>query len=224
MGITKQIIMNDPKLFMTTDGEVLNQAFWDHLYVAHDTGWDMGKVSPPIKSYIDTLENKEISILIPGCGNSYEADYLLQQGFTNVTLIDIAPTLVEHLHEKFIDNDNIKIVLGDFFDHQGSYDLILEQTFFCALPPIMRQNYAAKMHQILAENGKLAGLLFNKEFESSPPFGGSQAEYEILFRSKFTILKMELCQNSIPKRANNELFFEVQRNNKFKSIFGSSSI
>jgi hypothetical protein len=48
-------------------------------------------VSPPIKAYIDTLKNKDIAILIPGCGNTYEAAYLLlEQGFTNVTVIDIA--------------------------------------------------------------------------------------------------------------------------------------
>jgi hypothetical protein len=41
--------------------------------------------------------NKDIAILIPGCGNTYEAAYLLEQGFTNVTVIDIAPTLVKIL-------------------------------------------------------------------------------------------------------------------------------
>jgi methyl halide transferase len=203
--------MNDPKLYLTTDGEIVNQEFWDHLYRIHDTGWDMGKVSPPIKAYIDSLENKDLRILIPGCGNSYEAEYLLQQGFTNVTLVDIAPTLVGHLHEKFKDNSNIKIVLGDFFEHEGNYDLILEQTFLCALPPVFRKNYASKMHQLLTKNGKLAGLLFNKTFENCPPFGGSQKEYELLFGSNFTVLKMGLCPISIPKRANNELFFELQK-------------
>lgn len=200
--------MNNPKLYLTTDGEILNQEFWDHLYIVHDTGWDMGRVSPPIKDYIDTLENKDLRILIPGCGNSYEAEYLLQQGFTNVTLIDIAPTLVQHLHEKFKNYANIKIVLGDFFEHQGKYDLILEQTFFCALPPIMRKKYVSKMHQLLAKNGKLAGLLFNTIFENSPPFGGNQKEYEMLFGVNFIILKMELCNISIPKRANNELLVD----------------
>lgn len=98
-------------------------------------------MSPPIKNYIDTIENKEAKILIPGCGNTYEAEYLLQQGFTNITVIDIAPTLVENLKEKFAGNKNIKVILGDFFEHKGNYDYIIEQTFFCALPPTMRQKY-----------------------------------------------------------------------------------
>lgn len=120
--------------------------------------------------------------MIPGCGNSYEADYLLSQGFTNITLLDISPTLVKILQEKFKNNSNLKIVLGDFFKDQGEYDLILEQTFFCALPPTMRDNYVLKMYCLLAEKGLLAGLLFNKTFESGPPFGGSLNEYKKLLK------------------------------------------
>jgi len=189
----------------------LDQSYWDKQYVANTTGWDLGKVSPPIKGYIDTLAKKNTNILIPGCGNSYEAEYLLSQGFTTITLIDIAPTLVENLKEKFKDDSHIKIVLGDFFEHQGEYDLIIEQTFFCALPPKMREQYVRKIHQLLSNKGRLVGLLFNKAFEGGPPFGGSQTEYIQLFKNHFEFLQMDLCQNSIKPRANTELFIEFQK-------------
>ncbi|WP_319800246.1 methyltransferase domain-containing protein [Flavobacterium sp. N3904] len=192
----------------------LDQTYWNNQYQANTTGWDLGEVSPPLKSYIDTIEDKNLPILIPGCGNTYEAEYLLYKGFTNVTVIDIAPTLIEKLKTKFKDNPNIKIVLGDFFEHQGAYDLIIEQTFFCALPPIMRQKYVWKMHQLLAKEGKISGLLFNRTFESGPPFGGSQEEYELLFKVSFDFLKMEVCHNSATPRAGSELFIELQKNNE----------
>ena len=192
----------------------LDAAYWEAQYKAKATGWDLGKVSPPIQTYMDKIENKNISILIPGCGNSYEAEYLLEHGFTNITVIDIAPTPVADLKEKFKNNPNIQIVLGDFFEHQGKYDLIIEQTFFCALPPTLRQKYVWKMHQLLADEGKLAGLLFNRTFEVSPPFGGSKEEYEKLFAAAFDFLKMDLCINSIAPRANSELFFELKKNNQ----------
>ena len=198
--------------FNLTEGKLLNQNFWNDLYKTNSMGWDIGAVSPPIKTLIDTLEDKNISILIPGCGNCYEAEYLLQKSFTNITLIDIAPTLVENLKQKFEFNSNIKIILGDFFEHQGKYDLIIEQTFFCALPPIMRQQYVLKMHQLLVQGGKLTGLLFDKTFESSPPFGGSKAEYEQLFSSFFDIIKMDFCLNSAKPRANSELIIEFRKN------------
>ena len=187
------------------------QTFWDNQYQANTTGWDLGTISPPIKSYIDSLKNKNIRILIPGCGNSYEAAYLLEQGFTNITVIDIAPTLVENLKTKFKNNININIILGDFFEHQGEYDLIIEQTFFCALPPEMREKYVSKMHQLLAKEGRIAGLLFNRTFENGPPFGGSQKEYEMLFKNNFDFLKMEVCLNSVPPRAGFELWIELQK-------------
>jgi SAM-dependent methyltransferase len=177
-------------------------------YIANNTGWDLGKVSPPIKEFIAALEDKNTSILIPGCGNSYEAEHLLNLGFTNVSVIDIAPTLVKNLQMKFQNNPNIKIILGDFFEHQGEYNLIIEQTFFCALPPSIREKYVSKMHQLLSNKGKLIGLLFNKTFEFGPPFGGSYSEYEQLFNNHFEFLQMDLCQNSIKPRANSELFIE----------------
>ena len=185
--------MSEEKCCVVTCDLPLDQTYWDNQYQANATGWDLGQVSPPIKTYINTIENKDAKILIPGCGNTYEAEYLLQQGFTNITVIDIAPTLVENLKQKFVNNKNITIVLGDFFEHQGNYDFIIEQTFFCALPPTMRQKYVWKMHQLLTDYGKLFGLLFNREFEVSPPFGGSLNEYEQLFTKAFIFNSISLA-------------------------------
>ena len=204
--------MSEEKCCVVTCDLPLDQTYWNNQYQANATGWDLGQVSPPIKTYIDTIENKEVKILIPGCGNAYEAEYLIQQGFTNITVIDIAPSLVENLKQRFSNNKNIRVVLGDFFEHHGTYDYIIEQTFFCALPPTMRQKYVWKMHQLLSDYGKLIGLLFNREFEISPPFGGNIKEYEPLFYKAFTFNSISLAGNSIPSRANAELFFEFQKN------------
>ncbi|MBI2270165.1 MAG: methyltransferase domain-containing protein [Bacteroidetes bacterium] len=191
----------------------LDQRFWDERYQTGDTGWDMGQVSPPLKAYIDQLTDKNIRILIPGCGNAYEAEYLLQKGFTNITLIDIAPVLVNKLKEKYSNNPNIKIVLADFFEYTGEFDLVLEQTFFCALDPALRTKYRDNMYSLLSPNGKLVGLLFNTEFEKEgPPFGGTKAEYEKLFREKFKPLVFEQCYNSHPKRQGAELFIILKKN------------
>ena len=204
--------MSEEKCCVVTCDLPLDQTYWNNQYQANATGWDLGQVSPPIKTYIDTIENKEVKILIPGCGNAYEAEYLIQQGFTNITVIDIAPSLVENLKQRFANNKNIRVVLGDFFEHHSTYDYIIEQTFFCALPPTMRQKYVWKMHQLLSDYGKLIGLLFNREFEISPPFGGNIKEYEPLFYKAFTFNSISLAGNSIPSRANSELFFEFQKN------------
>ena len=110
----------------------LDKIYWENRYLQKDTGWDLGQVSPPIKAYIDQLDNTEINILIPGCGNAYEANYLLEKGFSNITLIDLSPTLIEQLKSNLNTNQSqsINIACGDFFALKGKFDLIIEQTFF----------------------------------------------------------------------------------------------
>ena len=190
----------------------IDENFWNEKYDTQNLGWDLGEISPPLKAYIDQLTRKDLRILIPGCGNCYEAKHLLQQGFTNITLIDIVPSLVEKLEKDFETNPNIKIICGNFFDHVGEYDLVLEQTFFCALHPSLREKYVSKMNSLLAANGKLAGVLFDREFDQpGPPFGGISSEYFSRFANDFNIQTFESCYNSFSKRMDTELFFILQK-------------
>jgi methyl halide transferase len=192
--------------------QFLSKEYWNNRYLQHQTGWDIGTVSTPLKEYIDQLSDKSISILIPGGGNSYEALYLLEQGFTDITVIDLAPSVTEKLElQTAAYKSNIKIVTGDFFEFNGSYDLILEQTFFCAIDPALRISYVTKMSELLKPQGKLVGVLFNRAFEGGPPFGGSEKEYRALFASTFHQIRMEPCYNSIPPRLGSELFVVLSR-------------
>ncbi len=196
------------------NGTLLDANYWNAQYLSNTTGWDLGMPSPPLVDFINSLDDKKMSVLIPGCGNAYEAEYLLQQGFTNVTLVDISADLVKKLQERFANNANIRVVHGDFFELNGAtFDVILEQTFFCALEPFMREIYVQKMNSLLSDQGVLAGLLFNREFEKQgPPFGGNVNQYQQLFvQNGLEILEMELCKNSVAPRANSEVFFIAKR-------------
>ena len=183
----------------------LDQDFWNQHYIDQQTGWDIGKASPPLVEIFNTIENKNATILIPGCGNAYEAQYLLDDGFTNITLIDIAPLLVKQLQAQYCGNSSIQIICQDFFEHKGQYGYIIEQTFFCALDPKLRQAYAQKMHSLLNPKGILRGVLFNRMFEKEgPPFGGTEREYRLIFESLFDV-QIEECTTSYPARLGNEV-------------------
>ena len=69
----------------------LDEEFWSERYRSGTTGWDLNNVSPPLKEYFDQLEDKNLKILIPGCGAGHEGEYLFKNGFTNVHLLDFAP-------------------------------------------------------------------------------------------------------------------------------------
>ncbi|MCK0192692.1 methyltransferase domain-containing protein [Arenibacter sp. F20364] len=187
----------------------LNKEFWEQKYDRGDMGWDIGHISAPIKEYIDQLTDKHLKILIPGAGNAYELLYLVENGFSNVFVIDIARQPLEQIKKRIPNFPEGQLLEGNFFDLAlNNFDLILEQTFFCALDPCLRAAYASKMKQLLKPNGKLAGLLFNFPLtESGPPFGGSPAEYKSLFQENFKIKVLETAYNSIKPRADKELFF-----------------
>ena len=191
--------------------EFLSQDYWNNRYEAEETAWDLKSISPPLKAYIDQLTDKSLRILIPGCGSGYEAEYLVKQGFQDVTVIDFAPLAVEKMKSYMSDYQNIKIICANFFTHVGNYDLILEQTFFCSLDPLLRTKYVQRMSELLNNDGKLVGLLFNVQFPNTPPFGGNKEEYLTLFSNEFKINIIEPCYNSVKPRMGNELFFNFSK-------------
>jgi methyl halide transferase len=184
----------------------LNSSFWTKRYKDQQTGWDLGVVSPPLKAYIDQLENKELKILIPGCGNAYEGTYLWGKGFKNVHLLDYAKPALDSFHSRTLDFPTEQLHSGDFFGYTGEYELILEQTMFCAIDPELREKYIQKVYDLLVKGGKYVGVLFDREFEGGPPFGGSKQEYMDLLEKHFTTVSIEACYNSIAPRQESEVF------------------
>ena len=184
-----------------------NRSFWKERYKDQNTGWDIGYPSTPIQNYIEQLTDKEISILIPGCGNGYEAEFLHDSGFKNVTILDIVENPLKNFNKRVPSFPKEHLIHANFFNHQKKYDLILEQTFFCALEPKLRKDYVKKMHELLHKKGKLFGLLFDFPLTSKgPPFGGEKEEYIKLFSKYFKLKTIEKSHNSIEDRKGKELF------------------
>ncbi len=186
------------------------EQYWSRRYTDGATGWDIGYVSTPLKYYFDQLKNTQLRILLPGAGNSYEAEYLFRKGFKNVFVLDISSQPLSAFKQRVRDFPASQLVQADFFEWQPAqaFDLIIEQTFFCALHPGLRENYAEKMFDLIATNGKLAGVFFNDSlFKDQPPFGGTFKEYPQYFEQKFKKIVYEECYNSIAPRAGREIFF-----------------
>jgi len=79
---------------------LLDESFWDNKYKSEQTGWDIGYVSTPLKEYFDQITNKDLKILLPGGGNSYEAEYLHELGFKNVYVVDISSTVLSNFQKR----------------------------------------------------------------------------------------------------------------------------
>lgn len=188
----------------------LGAAFWTERYTSGNTGWDIGSVSTPLKEYVDQLTDKSLEILIPGGGRSYEAEYLHRQGFRNVHVVDLSGEPFADLVQRCPDFPREHLHVANFFSHAGRYDRIIEQTFFCALDPALRPDYAKHTHALLAPGGKLTGVLFDDPlFTDHPPFGGNAEEYHTLFDPVFSKVSLAPCHNSIKPRAGRELWIQA---------------
>lgn len=187
------------------------QNYWTKRYHEERTGWDIGYPSTPLKTYIDQLTDRSIKILIPGAGNAYEAEYLWQQGFTNVFVMDISAVPLQAFKTRNPDYPTSHLLREDFFNHKNQYDLIIEQTFFCSFIPTDKNRfaYAKHMNTLLKPLGKLVGVWFDIPLTGDMekrPFGGDRELYLKYLSKHLEVVSFNHCYNSIPPRQGNELF------------------
>lgn len=187
---------------------VKNSEYWNDRYLHGDTPWDIGYASPALINYCQDLKNKDIHILIPGGGRAPEMSTLYKMGFQNVFLCDWSEKAIEEARRVNPELPSTHFICDDFFKIEGDFDLIMEQTFFCALDPSWRLKYITKTHELLRKKtGKLIGVFFDKTFEhEGPPFGGSKDEYTKLLEPAFIIDEFDTATDSIEPRLGFELF------------------
>ncbi len=183
--------------------------YWQQRYENNNTGWDMGQVSPPLKAYFDQLKHKELRVLIPGAGNAYEAEYLIKKGFTDVHVVDIAQDPLKNIHDRVGEHPALHLHHIDFFEFHGKFDLIIEQTFFCALDPSQRKYFAQKMSNSMKDDARLVGLLFDFPLVDGPPYGGNVREYKEYFSPYFNFHTFQRAHNSYYKRYPKEIFINL---------------
>lgn len=190
----------------------LDKKFWNNKYLNNEHKWDVGYITTPLKEYFNQIKDKNLRILIPGCGNSYEAEYLFNSGFKNIFLVDYSEKALSNFKKRVPNFPSENLLCIDFFDLNMKFDLIIEQTFFCAIQTNKRGEYALKMNHLLSEKGKLVGLLFDDPMnEDHPPFGGNKKEYATFFEKYFKFKIFEKSNNSIKERSGRELFMILER-------------
>lgn len=189
-----------------------DEKYWTNRYHNGQTQWDVGDITTPLKEYFDGLLNKDLRILIPGAGNAYEAAYLHKLGFKNVYILDLSKVPLQQFATRNPDFPKEHLLEGDFFELNEKFDLMVEQTFFCALDPALRPAYARQAANVLKPGARLAGLLFDAPLnDDRPPFGGNKEEYLSYFEPYFQVHKFERAYNSIKPREGRELWIDLVR-------------
>lgn len=197
--------------------------FWEDIYLADDTGWDLNGPTPVFKHLAESLERGRVCII--GCGRGYDAIMFAKKGF-DVTAVDFAPSAIRALQElvkqEMVD---VNTVQKDIFslvpEFQRSFDYVVEQTCFCAIHPKRRKEYEVLVKAILKPDGKLIGLWFPLDKlldEGGPPYGTNINEVKSIFNIGWKIEKEEFPDLSIEPRKGREKLIIFKTINKIKYV------
>ena len=205
---------------MAEESKDYKQEDWQRHYETNDMGWDLGQVAPP---FVKLWEDKKLppgKVLIPGCGRGHEVVFLASHGF-EVTAVDFSEGAVTHLNKSLKErNLSGRILQQDFFrlddSHNSYYDLIIEQTFFCAISPWQRKGYVLNSVRLLKPGGMLAGLFYHTEKQGGPPYNTTREDIKTHFSENFKIHELDKTPLSAEQRKNKEWLAILQK--KIRSV------
>ncbi|WP_322005887.1 methyltransferase domain-containing protein [Paraburkholderia tropica] len=185
-------------------------AFWDERFERGFTPWDQAGVQPDFEAF--ATAHAAASVLIPGCGNAWEARWLAEHGRT-VRAIDFSPAAVAHARTALGHYADV-VEEADFYTYRPPFapDWIFERAFLCALPKAQRPAYARRMAELLAPGALLAGFFFFADTPKGPPFGIERAELDVLLTPYFTLLDEHEVSASLPVFAGRERWLTWRRN------------
>jgi len=180
---------------------------WQDLYQDNTVPWDQGKQTPALEDLLKSESLPDGIAMVPGCGYGHDV-VLLASEKRHVIGLDIAPLAVERAQKVIEGHSNTEVVCADFFtfDMDGKIDLMFDYTFFCALPPPLREPWADKMAKLIKPGGIMIAMMFPLDVhEGGPPFTVSLDLYKNLLEPRgFELVRVDENIRSWGKRAGNE--------------------
>ncbi|WP_322105730.1 thiopurine S-methyltransferase [Paraburkholderia sp. J41] len=199
---------NAPPAFESRDPA--DPAFWDERFARGFTPWDQAGVQREFEAFANL--HPHAAVLIPGCGNAWEARWLAERGRA-VRAIDFAPQAVAGARAALGPYAGV-VEEADFYAYVPPFapDWIYERAFLCALPVAMRASYAMRMAELMRPGALLAGYFFIDATQKGPPFAIPRAELDALLTPYFTLADDRPVADSLPVFAGRERWLVWRRN------------
>ncbi|GAB6050598.1 thiopurine S-methyltransferase [Hydrogenophilus islandicus] len=181
----------------------MEHGFWHERWERGEIGFHLDEFNPRLTTYWPQLQvARDATVFVPLCGKSLDLLWLREQGHT-VVGVELSPVAVSQF---FAENDatpevstcgpfacyttdGIRLLQGDYFaltpeivwgwdGAPATATAIYDRAALVALPPEMRQQYAAKMRELARPGTKmlLVTLEYPQEERPGPPFSVSPAE------------------------------------------------
>lgn len=184
----------------------MDPSFWHARWQANEIGFHQQEINPHLQRFWPQLGVTGGTVFVPLCGKSRDMLWLASQGH-RVLGVEISPIAaaaffgengldVEPMQEaRFVRRQIAELTLleGDLFDlapaHLDGVTAVYDRASLIALPPPMRERYAAHMAALLP--GGTPVLLVTLDYPQpemdGPPFAVSASEVAALFGACFDI-------------------------------------
>lgn len=194
---------------MTADSG--DATFWDQHYQQQRMPWDTAGLPGSFAEEAGRLLHAGSRVLVPGCGSAYELAALARQG-CQVLAVDFSAPAVARARELHPELAG-RIAHADFFSSatDGPWDWVYERAFLCALPPRMREQYAARMAAILPAGAVLAGYFYLGDKRGGPPYTIAPQTLQALLGRHFTLERQTRPVASLPVFGDGECWMVWRR-------------
>ncbi|MBK8337599.1 MAG: methyltransferase domain-containing protein [Sterolibacteriaceae bacterium] len=175
--------------------------FWEQRYRDGVTPWDAGGVPRALQDFVAewcATRSDAARVLLPGCGNAWEARHLCEMGW-QVLALDFSAAAVAGA-VPVMGRWRDRLLLADFFTFAAAapFDLIYERAFLCALPRRLWPDYAARCAELLCPGGLLAGFFYFGCEPKGPPFMIEPAALDALLEPHFKRIDDRPVHDSLP--------------------------
>lgn len=184
---------------------------WAAHYAAGDTPWDLGGPHPELSSRLAggglAPPREGAQVLVPGCGHGHDALAFARRGWT-VTAVDLVAQLGESVGRELAKRGG-RFVLGDALtvgapgEVAGSFDLVWDHTFFCALPPASRTAWGVVAGRVVGPGGRYVALVFptgKPLAEGGPPFGMTTDDVAKALGASWRLVEDRAVARSVARR------------------------
>ncbi len=184
--------------------------FWHERWLRNETGFHQQEFNTHLQEFWSRLGlPSDAGVFVPLCGKSLDLLWLRAQGH-EVTGVEISPVAVgDFFREKELtprksrqgpferwETDGLAILCGDFFDLKVT-DLqncsgIFDRASLIALPPEMRDDYAAHLRRITPPGARalLVAMEYSQEQMQGPPFSVGEEEIRKLYGQAYDIKRL----------------------------------
>lgn len=205
--------------------DISKPEYWSDRYDTDRAPWDMSGETAVFRALRERQEipldpqriGRPVRLWIPGCGYGHDAIAFAKAGY-EVSAVDFSDRPLQVLARQAQSEQlRVECVQADVFalppSFFGTFDIALEYTCYCAIPPERREEYVQVIADTLVPGGWLIGLFFPIDGRpGGPPFAVEVDEIIALCSKVGLELRMNTVPvDSHPARLNKEVLMMFQK-------------